>query len=96
MADLETFRSQTRSWLTGNCPPSLVGLPVSEIDGTWGGKKWQFSNPDLKIWLEVMGDKGWTAPTWPSEYGGGGLTSEQAKVLAQEMKSLKLPPVSSH
>ena len=92
MADLEKFRSETRSWLRENCPPSLVGISIGELDGTWGGKKWQFPNPDLKTWLTVMGDKGWTAPTWPSEYGGGGLTGPEAKVLAQEMASLKLPP----
>ena len=64
MADLDTFRSETRSWLQQNCPPSLVGLSISEIDGTWGGKKWQFANPDMKTWLDLMSAKGWTAPTW--------------------------------
>lgn len=92
MDDLENFRNDTRSWLLENCPPSLVGAPFSELDGTWGGKRCRFANPALKTWLERMGAKGWTAPAWPSEYGGGGLTGEQAKVLAQEMASLKLPP----
>ncbi len=92
MADLDEFRSETRSWLQEHCPPKLIGMPVSELEGTWGGRKATFSNPDLKVWLEVMGEKGWTAPTWPSEYGGGGLSGAEAKVLAQEMASLGVPP----
>ena len=92
MDDLENFRTDTRSWLLENCPPSLVGAPFSELDGTWGGKRSSFANPALKTWLEVRGAKGWTAPAWPSGYGGGGLRGEEAKVLAQEMASLTLPP----
>ena len=35
-----------------------------------------------------MGDKGWGVPTWPRAYGGGGLSSDEAKVLAQEMAAI--------
>src|SRR5207342_2269468 len=31
-------------------------------------------------------------PTWPKEYGGGGLSKEEAKVLAEEMAKQKLRP----
>jgi len=92
MADLETFRRDTRAWLEANAPESLRGRPASEVDGVWGGKKFRFASEDQKRWLEVMGEKGWTAPTWPSEYGGGGLSRDEAKVLSQEMAALKLPP----
>jgi alkylation response protein AidB-like acyl-CoA dehydrogenase len=91
MASIDDFRAETRSWLQENCPTGLVGQPTSELDGTWGGKKWKFSNPEMKTWLEVMGAKGWTAPTWATEYGGGGLSGDEAKVLSQEMASLKVP-----
>ena len=35
-----------------------------------------------------MRDQGWTAPEWPTEYGGGGLSEEQAGILKEEMKSI--------
>jgi alkylation response protein AidB-like acyl-CoA dehydrogenase len=91
MSDLETFRQGTRSWLEANAPKSIVGLPGAELEGTWGGRKATYANPDLKTWLDVMAEKGWTAPTWPTQYGGGGLETDEAKVLAEEMKALKLP-----
>ena len=93
MSELETFRSEVHAWLKTNGPESLYGLRAAdELAGVWGGKKWTFQHPDQKLWLERMGERGWTAPTWPKEYGGGGLTKDEAKVLAEEMRALELPP----
>ncbi len=92
MSELEVFRKDTRAWLEANAPRGVIGARGSELEGTWGGKKAEYPDPDIKRWLDVMAEKGWTAPTWPTEYGGGGLSKEEAKILAEEMKSLKLPP----
>jgi alkylation response protein AidB-like acyl-CoA dehydrogenase len=91
MADLEKFRAEAREWLVANAPESLAGLELGQDGGNWGGRRPTFDHPDMKTWLEVMADKGWTAPTWPREYGGGGLERAEAKVLAQEMTKLRLP-----
>jgi alkylation response protein AidB-like acyl-CoA dehydrogenase len=32
-----------------------------------------------------MAEKGWGTPTWPKKYGAGGLTGDEARVLADEM-----------
>jgi alkylation response protein AidB-like acyl-CoA dehydrogenase len=58
----------------------------------WGGRKWTPERPDPKVWLERCAARGFTAPTWPAEYGGGGLSREEAKVLQQEMARAKAPP----
>ena len=71
--DLEAFRAETRAWLEANCPPSMRTPMTGEDDAVWGGRDYKFANPEAKLWLERMGAKGWTAPTWPAEYGGGGL-----------------------
>jgi alkylation response protein AidB-like acyl-CoA dehydrogenase len=95
MADLDTdldkFREETRRWLASKAPPSIVGMSGTALEGNWGGRRASFAHPDMKIWLEVMAERGWTAPTWPREYGGGGLSPAQAKVLAQEMRKARLP-----
>jgi len=92
MADLEKFRSETRSWLEANAPQSLRGRGNRDLDAaTWGGRNPQFATPDHKVWMEVMADKQWTAPTWPREYGGGGLDKAQAKILSAEMADMGLP-----
>ena len=59
-------------------------------DVAWGGRQATYPNPEVKQWLDVMAARGWTAPTWPKEYGGGGLSRGEAKVLAEEMNALHL------
>ncbi|MDT8321164.1 MAG: acyl-CoA dehydrogenase family protein [Xanthomonadales bacterium] len=60
----------------------------SETEACWGGRHFHFQSEDQRLWLERMGEKGWTAPTWPRAYGGGGLDREQAKILKQEMERI--------
>jgi len=84
VSDLDSFRQETRAWLEENCPDSMR-TPGSEAETVWGGRHEQFANPDSKLWLERMGEKGWTCPTWPKQYGGGGLNKAEAKVLAEEL-----------
>ena len=86
-AGLDAFRAQTRAWLEANCPPEMRNPARSEDDICWGGRKGQYSAAQM-TWLQRMGERGWTVPTWPKEYGGGGLSNAQAKVLSQEMAAL--------
>lgn len=88
MTDLEAFRAETRAWLEDNCPQSMRQPMREESDACWGGRNFQFKNDDQKLWMERMGERGWTVPTWPKEYGGGGLSKEEAKVLAEEMRRI--------
>ncbi len=88
MSDLETFRRETRAWLESNCPPEMRRASQGESDTCWGGRKWKFQSDAQRIWLERMAEKGWTVPDWPREYGGGGLSHDEVKILRQEMRAL--------
>ncbi|GJM13964.1 MAG: acyl-CoA dehydrogenase [Pseudohongiella sp.] len=91
MQSLENFRVETRSWLEENCPESMRTAMVQE-EIVWGGRKAIFANPDSEIWLQRMAEKGWTCPTWPAEYGGGGLDKDQAIVLGEELARINARP----
>ena len=91
MADLEQFRDDTRQWLEQNAPPEMSTPYKSQDELCWGGKKGQYP-AEVKRWLAVMAERGWTAPMWPKEYGGGGLSKQEAKILAEEMGKLHLRP----
>ncbi|WIY70037.1 acyl-CoA dehydrogenase family protein [Aquidulcibacter paucihalophilus] len=96
MTDLDAFRAETRAWLEANCPAECRGPVESEDDRVWGGRNAVFPTPAHKIWLDRMGARGWTAPEWPTQYGGGGLSREQAKVLHSEMRRIDAhPPLAS-
>ena len=89
---LEQFRAATRAWLEENCPPSMRTPAKGEDDSVWGGRKETYTNPEAKLWLDRMGAKGWTAPRWPSEYGGGGLSHDEDRVLAEELRRIHARP----
>src|SRR5437762_4012624 len=91
MAGLEAFRDVTRRWLVANAPPSMRKPLAAGEDYCWGGRKGRWP-ADVARWLAAMAERGWTAPTWPREYGGGGLSEEEGKVLAQEMAKLGVRP----
>ncbi|BDX17819.1 acyl-CoA dehydrogenase [Halopseudomonas aestusnigri] len=96
MADLDVFRQQTRDWLEENCPQSMRTPQRSDNDACWGGRNFTFASEDQKLWLERMAARGWTAPDWPTEYGGGGLSQQEHKVLREEMARINArPPLSS-
>ncbi len=88
MSELEQFRSDVRAWLEANCPESMRHPYRSEADICWGGRNWKFQSDDQQAWLRRMAEKGWTAPSWPLQYGGGGLDREHAKILKQELKRI--------
>ena len=93
MSDLETFRADTRKWLEANYPAGLGQVSLDDDDDSiWGGRRAKFKNKDAKLWLDRMAEKGWTAPTWPKDYGGGGLSAAEARVLSQELGRIKARP----
>ena len=88
---LEDFRRETRAWLEEHAPPSMRAPWKSSDELCWGGRR-PHPSADARRWLEIMAERGWTAPTWPREIGGGGLSPEQAEVLKQLMTELTLRP----
>ena len=91
MEALDKFREETRSWLEENCPASMR-TPMPDTQMPWGGRQGEFQNPDTKVWLDRMGARGWTAPEWPAEYGGGGLSKAEARILQQELSRISARP----
>ncbi|MGD8859353.1 MAG: acyl-CoA dehydrogenase family protein [Myxococcales bacterium] len=91
MTDLDSFRADVRQYLEEKVPEGLRGQ-LGPDAGYWGGRNPELYHPDAKRYCAVMAERGFTAPTWPKEYGGGGLDRAQAKVLDQELARLKLPP----
>jgi alkylation response protein AidB-like acyl-CoA dehydrogenase len=78
--DLEAFRAEARQWIEANFPKGLQGLgnPLMREER-------MTPTPEQEAWRKAMGEKGWGTPTWPKQYGGGGLSPAEARVLQQEL-----------
>lgn len=82
---VELFRVEARDWLEENFPKALAGNAKLQAGDVHDAHN---RHPDFLLWKARMGEKGWGVPTWPKPYGGGGLTPEEARVLAKEMKRI--------
>jgi acyl-CoA dehydrogenase len=92
VSDLEAFRAEARAWVHENAPESIRGTSGSgPFDGYWGGSKCEETDPDVLSWRDLGIEKSWTAPSWPKEYGGGGLTYAQEEIIHAEMKAIGVP-----
>ena len=80
-ADLEAFRAEARAWLEDNFPKALANKPDVQLAKLQARPE----TAEAKAWRLALGSKGWGTPTWPKEYGGGGLSRAEARVLAEEM-----------
>jgi len=85
--DLDGFRTEAKAWLEENAPQSVRRQPDMTMEQMEGGLK---PTADQDLWRQRIGAKGWGVPTWPKEYGGGGLSNAEARVLQQEMARLGL------
>ena len=78
--DEDAFRAEVQQFLADNFPAELKGQSnaLAGVDGPTN------ETPAQTKWREAVGARGWGTPTWPKEYGGGGLTKAQAKIIDQE------------
>lgn len=92
MSESTSFRQEVRLWLEQHCPQEMRKPIATEADICWGGRHFVFQSEAQERWLRNMAGKGWTAPGWPTEYGGGGLDRAQIKVLQEELQRLNARP----
>ncbi len=81
--ELADFRAETRHWLQANCPDGATGSGYVPL----GSSKIELE-PDTRLWLTRMSEKGWTVPTWPKEYGGAALDRDEYRILIEELQRI--------
>ena len=77
---IDTFREEVRNWLGENFN--------DEIKNAAEG------SDERKEWTRRLAAKGWVAPSWPKEYGGGGVSFQEHSALLQEFRAVgaTMPP----
>ena len=90
MTEAETFRAELAELLDGELPRRLGELPPATVEYL-GGRRPELPHPNSRRYCELMAERGLTAPTWPSEYGGGGLDKDLAKIVIAELRRRRLP-----
>ena len=69
------FRTEVRSYIEDNCPESIRDRNQTA------------TREDYQAWSKLYFERGWSAPSWPTQYGGGGLDKEEIAILTQELRA---------
>ena len=94
--DLPEFRAEVVKFIENELPDTLKNVPAvrSAFDPEQMGLE-EAPDPQLRKarsrWREALLKKGWLAPAWPTEYGGGGLSSAHQFILTDELVKHNAP-----
>ncbi|MDP6979009.1 MAG: acyl-CoA dehydrogenase family protein [Myxococcota bacterium] len=81
----ETLREEVRQWLSENWAREIADELESEAPTHYT------ASPALRSWLGKVFDARWSAPRWPEEWFGRGLSNDQAKIVEREFAKVKAP-----
>ncbi|MEX1253139.1 MAG: acyl-CoA dehydrogenase [Dehalococcoidia bacterium] len=81
------FRAEVRSFVEKELPPEL--RRPHAISSSFEGGRW--GHPSAKAWRARLAERRWTAPAWPAEYGGAGMTVIEQFVFNEEMAKARAP-----
>ena len=85
----KAFRATVRAWLEEYAPRDLnIPLDGRPLD--------QRAQAEIKRFRVKLGERGWLAPSWPREMGGGGLSLALEEVFREELQRLNLPSIGNN
>jgi alkylation response protein AidB-like acyl-CoA dehydrogenase len=83
-AEENSFRDEVRKFIRQNLPAALSAKVL-------GHKR--LTRDDIMSWHRTLHTVGWSAPTWPKQFGGPGWTSVQQHIFDEECTAAGTPPV---
>jgi alkylation response protein AidB-like acyl-CoA dehydrogenase len=78
------FREGLRRWLRANVPPARSAAAYPGMPRVW-------SAGELRAWTKSLYDAGYAGLTWPTEYGGRGLSAAYQAIYAEESALAEAP-----
>ncbi len=85
------FRAEVRTLIEEKLPQRY-----QDRLGSWDRDRVD-EDPEIRAaaqaWGDALSERGWFAPQWPKEYGGGGMTPMELFIFRQEMAEANAPHV---
>jgi alkylation response protein AidB-like acyl-CoA dehydrogenase len=81
------FRERVRSFLAGALPPDWAGLGAIADE--------RAAHEFVEQWRQTLYENGLLGITWPTEYGGAGLSKLEQVILAEEFAKAGVPTAAS-
>ncbi|MEE2683020.1 MAG: acyl-CoA dehydrogenase family protein [Actinomycetota bacterium] len=81
--EAESFRNKVKKFLLKNLPDDWKGIGSLTSEHAY-----EFTN---NVWRPLLAEAGFLAPSWPTEFGGGGLSELEQVILAEEFMRAGVP-----
>jgi alkylation response protein AidB-like acyl-CoA dehydrogenase len=81
----EAFRQEVRRFIRESLPVDLAQR--TRLD-------FRPRREDMQAWNAILYRKGWSAPSWPREFGGAGWSPVERHIFADECAAADAPPLS--
>ena len=78
------FRDEVRAFIADRYPADLRAKQENHRE---------LDREDYLAWHRILGERGWSAPAWPKEYGGPGWTPVQKFIFAEELAAAGTVPI---
>ncbi len=92
-AEEASFRARVREFIAAECPDEIRNPRRA------AGSGFEVWSPEQSVamdgWRRKLAARGWVAPAWPKEFGGGGMTAFQQFVYHFELAEARVPAVPS-
>jgi len=83
-ADDIAFRDEARAFIAQNYPPAIREKQRDEE---------ALTKEDYFAWHRILAAKGWSAPSWPVEWGGTGWTPTRKYIWSEEQANADTIPI---
>ena len=89
---LDTFRDEAREFIATHCPESMR-LGTVHFEDSYE----LYRTDEALQWRAAAAERGWTAPAWPTEYGGGGMSKDELDqfALGRACVARKIIPITT-
>jgi len=85
-SEQEAWRAQIRAWIAAEFGPDWSGAEF-DLSEEGADEAWEFA----KGVRRTLAEKGWTAPAWPAEHGGMGLSFVEQAIFNEELAYNRVP-----
>src|SRR5918998_946740 len=82
--DEAVFRREVRSLVQSHFPSGGPEMDVNESDE---------QRAQTAGWRRALAERGWIAPHWPKEYGGGGMSPGEQFIFNEELAEARAPGI---
>jgi len=78
----QVFRAEVRAFIEAQLPPDIARR---------GRHDYHSAREDVRRWMQILNAKGWSAPHWPSRFGGTGWRPLRKYIFQDELRRARAP-----